>query len=114
MKKMQMTQSFFIAQGYLNPDEESWINYEHYPNMNITKLRIQDFLQDFQRQHQWLADNIVELAKENEELNSDNVCIVQRNQILEEHISAYRIKFAKENNGLQQLKNYWYCEGVYP
>lgn len=56
---------FFIAQGYMQPNQANWIDFAKYQNIYDTPSYVSSLLQDLQAQHSWLADNVVELVLEN-------------------------------------------------
>ena len=58
--KVKFYQQHFVRQGFIEPDQENWIDFKEHQQKSTTVF---DFMYDVFIQHNWLAENVMQLVE---------------------------------------------------
>jgi hypothetical protein len=58
--KVKFYQQHFVRQGFIEPDQENWIDFKEHQQKSTTVF---DFMYDVCIQHNWLAENVMQLVE---------------------------------------------------
>ena len=101
--KVKFYQQHFVRQGFVQPDQENWIDFkEHQAGMGS----IVDFLHDVCIQHNWLAENVIQLveeldkSKEKEKENNKQISQLQESSDLLKSIKERDAKISSLKSDL--------------
>ena len=54
----------FQEEGFIEEDQENWIDFANYEKLGHNELGLIDLIHDISVQHNWLGDNLMQLVKE--------------------------------------------------
>lgn len=64
--KIKFYQQHFVRQNFIEPDQENWIDFKLHQNGESSLM---DFVYDITIQHNWLAENVIQLVEEVDKQN---------------------------------------------
>jgi hypothetical protein len=92
-------QQSFIDQGFIEADQENWIDFDTYQNSKLFQITLMDFLFELSNQHNWLSENVIQLVDEVKDGE------IMQNKHYEKQIQATMASFEKQIANIRKEKN---------